>query len=127
LPNRTVAFKRESAVAACAPGISVARLALARGLNTNLLFKWRRFYRAGKYGAPDPAHLPRPVAKATTPAKAMETTVTLLPVELPDRPGREARAVACIEVAFACATLRIHGQPEARVLGTIFELLARHR
>ena len=43
-------------MAACAPGMSVAKLALEHGVNTNLLFKWRREYRAGKFGAPDPAH-----------------------------------------------------------------------
>jgi len=43
-------------MAACTPGTSVAKLALEHGVNTNLLFKWRREYRAGKFGAPNPAH-----------------------------------------------------------------------
>jgi len=55
-PNRAVEFKRELAMAACTPGTSVAKLALEHGVNTNLLFKWRREYRAGKFGAPNPAH-----------------------------------------------------------------------
>ena len=38
-PNRPVKFKRELAMAACVPGVSVAKLALTHGVNTNLLFK----------------------------------------------------------------------------------------
>ena len=40
--NYDVAFKKQLAVAACAPGISVARLALEHGINANMLHKWRR-------------------------------------------------------------------------------------
>ncbi len=39
--NYDVAFKKQLAVAACAPGISVARLALEHGINANMLHKWR--------------------------------------------------------------------------------------
>ena len=60
-PNRVVEFKRELAMAACTPGTSVAKLALEHGVNTNLLFKWRREYRAGKFGTPDPAHTVAPL------------------------------------------------------------------
>lgn len=52
-PNRAIEFKRGIAAAACAPGISVAKLALEHSVNANLLFKWRREYQAGKFGAPD--------------------------------------------------------------------------
>ena len=41
--------------------VSVAKLALEHGVNTNLLFRWRRPFRMGMFGAPDPAHLPLPV------------------------------------------------------------------
>lgn len=34
-------------MAACEPNISVAKLALAHSLNPNMVFKWRRQYRAG--------------------------------------------------------------------------------
>ena len=40
--NYDVAFKKQLAIAACAPGISVARLALGHGINANMLHKWRR-------------------------------------------------------------------------------------
>ena len=41
-PNYPLAYKREVAMAACAPNVSVAKVALAHGLNTNMVFKWRR-------------------------------------------------------------------------------------
>jgi transposase len=46
-PNYTPEFRREVAMAACEPGISVAKLAQSHGLNPNMVFKWRRQYRAG--------------------------------------------------------------------------------
>ena len=49
-PNYTTEFKRRLAVEACEPSTSVAKLALRYGLNANMLFKWRRQYRAGQLG-----------------------------------------------------------------------------
>ena len=51
-PNYPVDFKRHLAALACEPGISVAKLAFEHSLNANLLFKWRRHYRAGLFGRP---------------------------------------------------------------------------
>ena len=45
-PNYPLEYKRQVAVAACEPNISVAKLAQSHGLNTNMVFKWRREYRA---------------------------------------------------------------------------------
>lgn len=45
-PNYPVDFKRQLAALACEAGISVAKLALKHCINANLLFKWRRHYRA---------------------------------------------------------------------------------
>nr|WP_227739578.1 transposase [Burkholderia thailandensis] len=42
IPNHPVEFRRKLAKLACEPGVSVARLAMEHGVNTNLLFKWRR-------------------------------------------------------------------------------------
>jgi transposase len=124
-PNRAIAFKRELAAAACAPGVSVAKLALEHRVNTNLLFKWRREYRAGKFGVPDPAHLEvakdRDLASA---ARRPESAVMLLPVQAP----REAEAVAglaCIEVVFATATVRICGAPAPAALRVVLDTLVR--
>jgi transposase len=124
-PNRSIAFKREIASVACTPGVSVARLALERGLNTNLLFKWRRYYRAGKFGPPDPAHLSAAAPALPVLRKATVPTVTLLPVEV-STPKSEAVAAAAIEVVFRSATVRITGKADATLLRVILDTLARH-
>jgi transposase len=115
------------AAAACAAGISVAKLAREHGVNAKLLFTWRRQYRAGKFGAPDPAHLPEPsgqdLALAASPS---DTAVRLLPVQAPD--GQlDAITVpqACIEVTFRSATVRICGAPEIAALRVVLDTLAR--
>ncbi|WP_256983260.1 transposase, partial [Caballeronia sordidicola] len=46
-PNYDPAYKRQVAIAACESNVSVAKLAQAHGLNPNMVFKWRREYRAG--------------------------------------------------------------------------------
>jgi transposase len=127
-----VEFKRELAVAACGPGISVAKLALAHGLNTNLLFKWRRQYRAGRFGVPDPAHAVTLGSEPPTrPPVSQASPVRLLPVvEIATDVGvgeATGPAPACIEVVFACATVRICGVPESASLRAVLNCLARCR
>jgi transposase len=51
--NHPLEFKRRLAEAACVPGVSVSKLALEHGLNVNMVFRWRRLYRAGHFGAPE--------------------------------------------------------------------------
>jgi len=125
-PNRAIEFKRDLAAAACAPGVSVAKLALEHGVNANLLFKWRRQYRAGKFGPPDPAHLAGPSDDdlpigASQPALA----VTLLPVEVPRTEAVPAVALPYIEVTFRSATVRISGTPAPSLLRVVLDTLAR--
>ena len=125
-PNRVVEFKRELATAACTPGISVAKLALEHGVNTNLLFKWRREYRAGKFGAPDPAHSPAPSRPdLPTATSRPESTVTLLPVQAAPAVAATVADSPCIEVVFRIATVRICGAPESASLRVVLETLAR--
>ncbi|AIO69798.1 IS66-like element accessory protein TnpA [Burkholderia oklahomensis] len=45
-PNHDPEFRRPLAAAACEPGVSVAKLARENGINANMLFTWRRRYRA---------------------------------------------------------------------------------
>jgi transposase len=133
-PNRAVGFKRELAMAACAPGVSVAKLALEHGVNTNLLFKWRREYRAGKFGAPIAAHTL--TAAVEKPAPVMPTdgssSIQLLPVieVAATAVGNDTTAQsepACIEILFGYATVRICGAPEIASLRAVLDCLARRR
>jgi transposase len=105
----------------------VAKLALAQGVNTNLLFKWRRQYRVGDFGAPDRAHLPTPTRpELPAAASAINHAVTLLPVQAPAAVEADAIAAsACIEVVFRHATVRICGAPEIASLRAVLDTLAR--
>jgi transposase len=125
-PNHAVEFKRRLAAAACKAGISVAKLALEHSVNTNQLFTWRRDYRAGKFGVPDPADLVTPgAAELPVAATGRETAVTLLLVRAPTTEDAAVTAMPCIEVVFACATVRICGVPEVSSLRTVLDCLAR--
>lgn len=46
--RRSVQEKRQMVEATLEPGTSVARVALAYGVNANLLFYWRKLYREGR-------------------------------------------------------------------------------
>ena len=126
-PNYPIEFKRTLAASACDPGVSVAKLALEHGVNANMLFKWRRQYRKGKFGVCAPAHtaLPTALGRAEVPGRA-EGGVTLLPVQTPATQIEPMAAPACIEVVFACASVRITGSPEVAMLRTVLDTLARH-
>lgn len=45
--NYPLEFKRQLAQRACDPAVSVSQLAPQHGLNTHMLFPWRRQFKAG--------------------------------------------------------------------------------
>ncbi len=112
-PNYPIEFKRRLAAAACEAGVSVSKLALANGVNTNMVFKWRRELRAGLFDDG---------------SKGMST---LLPVVLTDTPVTVAPAMATaavatgtaepIEIVFADAVVRVHVGADAALLRMIFQ------
>ena len=109
-PNYTIDFKRRLAMAACEPAISVSKLALAYQVNANMVFKWRRQYRAGLFGA-EPAFLPVALVTATKPAA-------------PAAPSPQV--VACegsIEIRIADAIVRVHGAVDAKTLRIVLQSL----
>ena len=115
-PNYPVALKRRLAAAACEAGVSVSKLSMANGVNANMVFKWRREYRAGLFDD-------MPEARAT-----------LLPVVLADATGMVAPAAitasptpaivsSAVEIIFADAVVRVHEGVDATLLRTIFQSL----
>jgi transposase-like protein len=50
---RSLEEKRQIVKEALVPGVSVSAVARARGVNANLLFHWRKLYRAGLLSAPE--------------------------------------------------------------------------
>jgi transposase len=122
-PNHPIQFKRRLAEQACEPGVSVAQLALDHGINANLLFKWRRQYRAGQFDAPaKPAMLPVSIIDA-------DVSLPSVPAKLPPAPKAEALPAAetrsAIEVQFADATVRIDSGADVALLRTVLAVLRR--
>jgi transposase len=109
-PNYSIDFKRRLAIAACEPDISVSKLALAHQVNANMVFKWRRQYRAGLLGTA-PAFLP--VALVAAPKQIAAEAV----------PPRAAAAEGSIEIRIADAVVRVHGAVDAKVLRTVLQSL----
>ena len=114
-PNYSLEFKRRLAVAACEPGVSVSKLALAHQVNANMVFKWRRNLRAGllEDAAPAPAAL-LPVVLAETLAGARSAAA-------PAR--RDAVPGGVIEIVIADAIVRLRGDVNAALLKTVIQSL----
>jgi transposase-like protein len=74
-------FKAEAVGACQQPGVSIAAVALARGLNANMLRDWvRKAERSG-----------RPIAiRATAPSAAIEGSESFVPVALASNPTMSA-------------------------------------
>ena len=114
-PNYTKEFKRRLAIEACEPDLSVAKLALRYGLNANMLFKWRREYRAGKFGVQSsgcqtleiPLFLP--VVTSATPSKAKSRAAS-------NEPGY-------IEILRGDARIRVCGDVTASALHLVLDCL----
>lgn len=118
-PNYPLEFKRRLAVEACEPGVSVAKLALRYGLNTNMLFKWRRQYRAGQFEIqgdskavgiqPQPLFLPV-IAEPAGDTKATKATITA--------------AAGYIEIVRGQTSVRVCGDVTASALHLVLDCLA---
>lgn len=127
-PNHALEFKRRLAQAACAPGISVAKLAQEHRINANMLFKWRRHYRAGKFGAVD-QEVAATAASLPPPASPFQ----LLPViesvasVTPDAGDLPSGLADGIEVVLAVATVRVGRAADPVLLRVVLDCLARRR
>lgn len=108
-PNYSREFKHQLAVAACAPGVSVSKLAYDHGINTNMLFKWRRDLRAGLLTGP-----------------ATEDT-ELLPVVMQTSPPAKRASTSSrsstIEITIADATVRVSTGTDAALLRLVLQSL----
>ena len=114
-PNHPLEFKRTLAQRACEPGVSVSKLAQEHGINANQLFKWRRHYRAGLFGAADAVLLPVAVVEAPAETAACESSP--LPVAPSVQHG--------IEIAFADCTVRVGEHADLAMLRAVVALLRR--
>ena len=83
---------RQGLVAQCQPGVSVSRIALAHGINANLLRKWIDRYRN---------QLPVPVSAAPSKLVAVQ-------VELPVNTQTETACSEAIEISLTKRTMHIN-------------------
>ena len=123
-PNHPIDLKRRLAAAACEPGVSVAKLAMEHGINVNLLFKWRRLFRAGHFGTVDSGLLPVKVTEALsvgTVGASPESSSLEAPRLTSDRPP------ATIEIRIGSAVVTVHGDVNAATLRTVVDCLVRLR
>ena len=114
-PNYPIEFKRRLATAACDAGVSVSKLAMANGVNANMLFKWRRELLAGLFDD-TPQEVP-----TLLPVVLAETSVTVVPAMATT--AVETAVSAPIEIAFADAVVRVSAGADAALLRTIFQSL----
>jgi transposase len=111
------AFKAELVEQSLRPGASVSAIALASGVNANLLFKWRRDH-VRAHGSPllEAAKL-RPVCVIppvnTTQTQPLPETAA---VNRPSRPG-------VIELEIAGAQLRLRGGVDEAMLSSVLRAL----
>ncbi|QCU29610.1 IS66 family insertion sequence element accessory protein TnpB [Burkholderia pseudomallei] len=112
IPNHPIEFRRKLAKLACEPGVSVARLAMEHGVNTNLLFKWRRALRAGEYDPVGllPVTVEAPVPEIERPAAAATPIIG-------------AAALGAIEINVGNTRVRIEGSPNEATLRLVLHML----
>jgi len=114
--RHSAAFKRKLVKLTEEAGASVAAIALAHGINANLLFKWRR------------AQATRP-ARRNPAAQAVLLPVTMNPLppasallELP-APTARAPAVGIIEIDFGGARVRLRGSVDPDSVRCVLQAL----
>jgi transposase len=117
--NYPAEFKKQLAVAACVPGVSVARIALAHGINANMLHKWRRRHLAGEWSttkAAPTAFLPVTLADSHHGMVVRpDPTPLRSPISLPATAARDG----VIEIRCNNAVVRIDGVVDASVLDAV--------
>ena len=118
-PNYDPAYKQQIAIAACESNISVAELAQAHGLNPNMVFKWRREYRAGLLsdGGTDPTVLIS--VTLSTEVKAEASTAP----SIGPNSGEPPREAASIEIELNGALVRLTGRVDPIQLRLVLRCL----
>ena len=125
--RHSVAFKRELVKLTEEAGASVAAIALAHGINANLLFKWRRT-QATRPARRKPAAqaILLPVTMASLPpASAIIDLPMPMPMPAPAARASPARAAATgsIEIEVGGARVRLRGSVDAASVRCVLQAL----
>ena len=114
----TAAFKRELVERSLQPGASVSGIALEGGINTNMLFRWRRerLRSLGRMHGQGAAQ----VAQAVLVPVKVAVPVTPAP---PALPASAAKADGLIEIDIGGTRVRLHGRVDDSSLRCILHTL----
>ncbi|MBV8034876.1 transposase [Roseateles sp.] len=115
-------LKRELVRQCLQPGASVSSIAMAHGINANLVFKWRREHREAQAAVADLARAPAPLLlpitlDSTAPADASPPTAAVAP------PADVRASAGSIELDFAGARLRLRGAVDPQSLVALLTTL----
>ncbi|MBK3843994.1 transposase [Paraburkholderia aspalathi] len=112
-PNHSPELRRRLAAAACEPGVSVSKLAREHGINANMLFKWRRRYRAEQAAGTTelvPVTVVSDAPVAITPTSSVEPETV-----------KPTRTIGTIEVRIGQAVIKVDGVVDAETLRTVLK------
>jgi transposase len=109
------AYKRRIVALTFEPGVSVSQVAQRHGLNTNLLFTWRR----------QPGNAPTAAAPAAQ--ALLPVTVTSTEPQARPTPAQADAKQAYIEIEIGTVRMRIHGAVDVQTVGAVIRMLERSR
>ncbi|MFG6490528.1 IS66-like element accessory protein TnpA [Roseateles sp. BYS78W] len=114
-------LKRELVRQCLLPGASVSSIAMAHGINANLVFKWRREHRAAEAAGAGPTQASAPLLLpiTLTSAPSCDTAAPPPPVPTPCA----TPTAGSIELDFAGARLRLHGAVDPQSLVALLTAL----
>ena len=110
-------FKRQIVEASLSPCTSIAAVAQAHGINTNLLHKWRWRYRHGEFGA---------VSAPPTLTGLQMVKLARLAVAKPSQPTKistDIKHSGYIELLFNDTRVLVHGAPDSQTLRSVIDAL----
>jgi transposase len=114
---RSLEEKRRIVEETFAEGTSVALVARAHGVNTNLVFNWRKRYRAGRLGGGDGAKL--------LPVKVTAESSPRLTAPLREPRSSPTSSAGTIQIQLRHARVSIEGSTDPEVLRVLLECLQR--
>jgi transposase len=111
-----VEYKRQVVQESMSAGASIARVALAHGINANQLHNWRWQYRRGDFGPISQGPLLLPVQIAAPPVSTPRQ-----PAKIID--GQDRSAISGVELIFPAARVVIHGAADLPTLRCLIQAL----
>lgn len=122
-PNHPLEFKKQLVAAASMPNVSVSQVALAHGINVNMLFRWCRQHRTTPLAGVPAAPLEMlPVFVVGDASGARSQTVGA--TDSTASTARDSTPLAVvIEIRFAKATVRIDGAADPATIEAVLRSL----